>query len=93
MIVLGKFRKKPTKERIIQAQRATQAALEKMGGKRIGGFFTIGRYDYVVIVERPSETFDESGLAQSIRRVMEVSDDLSTETLIGVKDDEVLNLM
>ena len=90
LIVLGKFRKKPTKERIIQVRKETDAALERLGAKRIGSYFAIGRYDYVSIFERPKETFNP---AQTIRRAIEVSDDMASETLVAVNDDEVLDLL
>jgi uncharacterized protein with GYD domain len=31
------------------------AELEKVGGKLVGGYFTMGQYDGVVIVEAPSD--------------------------------------
>ena len=90
LIILGKFRKKPSKERLIEATKATNAVLEKAGGKRLGTYFTLGRYDYVTIVERPDAGVD---FASTISRAMEISDEISSETLVAVNSQQVLDLM
>ena len=89
-IVLGKFRRKPSKERIVEARKASDAVLEQAGGKRIGSYFTLGRYDYITIIERPDEGVD---LARTIKRAMDISDEIATETLVAVKSEDVVKLL
>jgi uncharacterized protein with GYD domain len=87
-IILGKYRKKPTKETFMKRQKETDTALEKAGGKRLGSYLTFGRYDYVTIVEHP-----DPKLPQTMKRAIDISDDISSETLVAVKSEEVLDLL
>jgi uncharacterized protein with GYD domain len=58
----------------------------KIGGRRLGSYFTFGRYDFVSIIERP----DNAPLTSAMKRLIEVSDYVSSETLIAIKSEEML---
>ncbi|HLN90092.1 MAG TPA: GYD domain-containing protein [Candidatus Binatia bacterium] len=75
-ITLSKFRKKPTKEMTTEVTKIVQSMAE-MGVKIHGFYWTLGRYDTVVIMEAPNE---ETAMKANIR----VSDIVSTETMVAV---------
>ncbi len=85
-ISLGKFRKKPTKEMTNEVGRITRAMTEKEGVKIIGFYWTLGRYDTVLIMEAPDE-----------RTAMKVNlipnDFVSTETMVAVPREEAIKLV
>ena len=84
-ISFGKFRKKPTKE--------TSANISKMmeefkghGYKIIGFYWTLGRYDTVLIFEAPDEKV-------AMEMAIEAADTVATETLVAVKREEAIKLL
>ena len=84
-ITLAKFREKPTKETIAKSEKLFQQ-LAKEGGKVLGVYWTLGRYDTVVITEGSNEK-------AAMRAVMRWGDLLSTETLVALKREDALKLL
>ena len=84
-ITLSKFRKKPTKEMTAEVTKIVQSMAEK--GVRILGFYwTLGRYDTVVIMEAPNEK-------SAMKANMMVGDIVSTETMVGTPREEAIKLV
>jgi uncharacterized protein with GYD domain len=83
-ITLSKFRKKPTKETIAQANKIFEMA-DKEGAKILGRYWTLGRYDAVVIMEGRDEK-------QAMKTLARFGDIVSTETLVAVPREEVIKL-
>ncbi len=88
-IVMGKFRRKPDKESFMQRAKQTEDNLQRHGGKRLGQYFTFGRYDYVTIVEMP----DKDSLQTAMKGAMSIADSVESETLIALKSEEAINLL
>jgi len=84
-ITLGKFRKKPTKQMFLEMQRLFEEST-KTGGKILGYYWTLGRYDGIVISEAP----DEKTL---MKQVLNFADFVSTETLVAVRPEEASKLL
>ena len=85
-VTLVKFRKKPTKELIAQNLSFAKMEAEKEGVKNIATYWTIGRYDAVVITDSPSEK-------AHMKSVMRRGDFLSTESLVGIPAEEARKLV
>ena len=84
-ICLSKFRAKPTKQSVAQSSKLFEQAV-KEGAKIIGLYWTLGRYDSVLILEAPDEK-------AAMRAAMRWGDTLSTETLVAVPREEALKLV
>jgi uncharacterized protein with GYD domain len=84
-ITLARWKKKPTKESLAESAKLFEK-LEKEGAKILGMYWTLGRYDAVVITEGK----DEKAAMQSLVRW---GDLVSTETLVAVKDEEAHKLI
>jgi len=84
-ITLAKWRKKPTKESVAQSWKLFEQAV-KEGAKILGMYWTLGRYDAVVIIEGRDE---KTAMKTAVRR----GDLLSTETLVAVPREEALKLL
>lgn len=84
-ITLARWRKKPTKESVAQSKKLFDQ-IEKEGNKILGLYWTLGRWDAVVITEGKDEK-------TAMRNIMRWSDLLSTETLVAVSRDEALKLI
>jgi len=84
-ITLSKSRIKPTKESAAKA-RKLEEQMVKEGCKILGWYWTLGRYDFVVVTEAK----DEKTLMKSLLRF---SDLISTETLVAVPREEALKLI
>jgi uncharacterized protein with GYD domain len=85
-ITLAKFRKKPTKAMIAESTKLMEQALKETGSKILGWYWTLGRYDIVVIIEGKDE---KNMMKYSIR----FGDMLSPETLIAVTREEAVKLI
>ena len=83
-ITLAKFRSKPTKEMMAQSQKLFEQ-MAKEGGKVVGMYWTLGRYDAVFITEGQ----DEKAAMKSLIRWGDI---VSTETLVAVSREEALKL-
>jgi uncharacterized protein with GYD domain len=84
-ISLSKFRRKPTKDMIAQSSKLFEQ-MAKEGGKVLGFYWTLGRYDTVVIVEGPDEK-------TAMRAILRWGDMLATETLVAVTREEANKLL
>lgn len=84
-ITLSKLRKKPTIEMIAEITKIMQSNAEK-GIKVLGFYWTLGRYDTVLIMEAPDEK-------AAMKANIMVGDIVSTETLVGVPREEAIQLV
>ena len=84
-ISLGKFRRKPTKEMTAEASRVMDQ-MAKEGVKILGFYWTLGRYDTVVIMEAKDEK-------TAMKTGIKISDIVSTETLVAVTREEAHKLL
>jgi uncharacterized protein with GYD domain len=84
-ITLSKFRKKPTKQMIAEANKLFEQQA-KEGIKVLGQYWTLGRYDAIVIQEGK----DEKAIMKAALRW---GDLLSTETLTAVTREEAIKLL
>ena len=87
-ISLGKFRKKMTKELAAASDKYVSAA-EKSGGKVLGWYYTLGRYDSVLIYEVP----DKVGVEGAMKGAMAFSDYVAGETLVAIKREDAVKLL
>ena len=84
-ISLCKVRKKLTKESVAEATKVIQRATEE-GVKFLNIYYTLGRYDIVVIFEAPDEKI-------AMKMAMMIGDIESTETLVAVPREEAMKLV
>ena len=84
-IVLGKFRKKLTKDALAQADKLLAEAARE-GMKTIGAYWTLGRYDIVRIVEAPDEK-------TAMKEALKFADFVATETLVALKREDAVKLV
>ena len=84
-ISLGKMRKKPDKE---LAGRATKMVEEfrKKGIKILNWYWTLGRYDTVLIIEAASEK-------EALKSSIAASEFVATETLVAIPREEAIKLL
>ena len=85
-ITLARFRKKPTKAVIAETSRLVEQGLKEMGGKILGWYWTLGRYDAVFIAEGKDEK-------NYMKTTIRFGDILSTETLVAVTREEAIKLV
>jgi uncharacterized protein with GYD domain len=85
-VTLVKFRKKPTKEMITQNLSFAEMEAKKEGIKNIATYWTIGRYDAVVITDSPNEE-------THMRSVMRRGEFLSSESLVAIPAEEARKLV
>jgi len=83
-ISLGGFRNKPTKATVKVSE--LMRGMAKEGIKFVGFYWTLGRYDTVVIMEAPDEK-------TVMKANMKVSDIVSTETMVAVTREEAHKLV
>ena len=84
-ISLGRFKKKPTKEMTAQVSKMMEDA-KKRGIKILGFYWTLGRFDSVLVFDAPSE---KDALKSSIG----VADFVSVETLVAIPREEAIKLL
>lgn len=84
-ISLCRFRKKPTKEILVEMQNLIAKATEK-GSKFLSIYWTLGRYDIVVTVEAPDEK-------AAMACALSFSEYISTETMVAVSNEEAGQLV
>jgi uncharacterized protein with GYD domain len=84
-VTLSKWRKKPTKEMIAQANKLFEQQV-KEGVKILGQYWTLGRYDAVVI----QEAKDEKSI---MRAAVRWGDLISTETLVAIPREEAIKIV
>jgi uncharacterized protein with GYD domain len=83
--MLVKDKKKPTKENTDRATKILDE-LKKKGIKILGFYWTLGRYDDVVIFEAPSEK-------DAMKLAFDVREDVTTETMVAIPREEGLKLL
>lgn len=84
-ITLCRFRRKPTKETIAEAQRLFEEAAEE-GARILGLYWVLGRYDVVLISECPDEK-------THMKIAIKFGDIVSTESLVAVPSEEAVKLL
>jgi uncharacterized protein with GYD domain len=84
-ITLAKLRKKATKAVIAETSRLLEQGI-KEGGKVLGAYWVLGRYDVILITEAKDEK-------TAMKWMLRSGDLLSTETLVAVPREEALKLV
>ena len=84
-ISFGKFRKKPTKETSANVTKMLQE-FKAHGNKILGFYWTLGRYDSVLLFEAADEKV-------AMEMAIEAADTVATETLVAVKREEAIELL
>ena len=84
-ISLAKVKKKPTKEATDRFTK-TIGELKKKGINILGFYWTLGRYDAVVIFDAPTEK-------DAMKLAIDVKEDVSTETMVAIPREEALKLL
>ena len=84
-ISLLKDKKKPTKELTDRGTRMLDE-LKAKGIKILGFYWTLGRYDDVVIFEAPNEK-------EAMKLAIEAKDDVEMETMVAIPREEALKLL
>ena len=82
-VTLAKSRGKITKEMI---EKSNKVLAGEPGVKALGFYWTLGRYDSVLIVEAPDEK-------TAIKLLLQVGDQVATETLVAVPREEAIKLL
>ena len=83
-ITLGRFREKPTRRMLAEMQKLFEKGAKE--GKILGFYWTLGRYDGVVISESPDEK-------THMKHMLGFSEFVSTETLVAVPAEEAGKLV
>ena len=84
-ITLARFRKKPTKEMMVQSSKLFEQMV-KEGSKILGQYWILGKYDVVVITEGKDEK-------SAMKALLRFGDIASTETSVAVTREEALKLL
>jgi len=84
-VSLAKWRKKPTKEMILEMDHNWDL-LKKDGGNLIQAYWTFGRYDAVVILDAPNEKI-------ALKALMRGGDHLNIETLLAIPRGDAVKLL
>ena len=84
-ISLGKMRKKPSKEMAGQATQMVEE-LKKKGIKVLSWYWTLGRYDTVLIFEAANEK-------DALKSGIEAAEFVATETLVAMPREEAIKLL
>jgi uncharacterized protein with GYD domain len=85
-ITLGRFRKKPTKAMLAESSKLMEQSAKEKGGKVLGFYWTLGRYDTVLITKEKDE---KAAMKTAIR----FGDLISQETLVAVPREEAIKLV
>ena len=84
-ITLARFKRKPTKESEAQLSKAFEQ-MAKEGTKILGAYWTLGRYDVVLIIEGKDEK-------EAMRGLLPWADMFSMETLVALPREEAIKLL
>jgi len=84
-ITLAKWRRKPTKETVAQSTKLFEQMV-KEGSKILARYWTLGRYDAVVITEGKDEK-------TAMKSLLRFGDAVSTETLVAITREEAIKLL
>jgi len=84
-VSLGRFRKKTTKDTIDNSSRLVEKMASE-GIKVLSWYWTLGRYDALVILDAPDEkTF--------MKAMLRFGDFVATETMVAVTREEAMRLV
>jgi len=84
-ITLARFKGKPTKDIVAQSSKILEQYV-KEGAKILGMYWTLGRYDGVLITEAKDEK-------AAMKALLRWGDIVSTETLVAVPSEEAVKLV
>ena len=84
-VSLGKLRKKPEKALAGEATEKVEE-FKKRGIKILNWYWTLGRYDTVVVFEAANEK-------EAMKFAMNVAEFVSTETLVAIPRQEAINML
>jgi len=84
-ITLAKWKKKPTKEMVAQSSKLFEQ-ITKEGNKILDMYWTLGRYDSIIITEGKDEK-------TAMKNIMRWGDLVSTETLVAIPREEAMKLV
>ena len=84
-VMLAKDKKTPTKE-LTDKGTEILGELKKKGIKILGFYWTLGRYDDIIIFEAPTEK-------DAMKLAFDVKDYVDTETLVAIPREEGLKLL
>ena len=84
-VSLGKMRKKPAKETSAEATKMIDG-LKKKGIKILSFYWTLGRYDTVLIFEAPTEK-------DALKVSIEAAEFVAAETLVAIPREEAIKLL
>jgi uncharacterized protein with GYD domain len=84
-VSLGRLRKKPTRETSAGVTKMLDD-MKKRGIKVMGFYWTLGRYDTVLIFDAPNEK-------EAMKLSIEASDVVKTETLTAIPREEAIKLL
>ena len=85
-ISLGKMKNKPSKDMTGQASKAIEELRNARGVKVLGWYWTLGRYDTVIIFEAANEK-------EALKSALEVADFVWSETLVAIPREEAIKLV
>jgi uncharacterized protein with GYD domain len=85
-ISLVKWKKFPTKELMADPEMAEMFKQLEKKGIKMRGFWTLGRYDAVYIIEAPNEK-------DAMKLIIKFQDIMESETLTAIPREEVINLL
>jgi uncharacterized protein with GYD domain len=85
-ITLSRFRKKPTKAMIAESSKLFEQMAKEAGVKILGFYWTLGRYDTVLITEGKDEK-------TMMKATIRFGDMVSQETLIALPREEAIKLV
>jgi uncharacterized protein with GYD domain len=84
-ISFGRFKKKPAKEVSAHVTKMLED-LKKRKIKILGFYWTLGRYDTVLILEAPNER-------EAMKISIEAADTVATETMVAIPREEAIKLL
>lgn len=82
-ISLNKFRDKPTKANI---EKSNKVLASDPKVKVLGFYWTLGRYDSILILEAPNEN-------AVMKMLLQVGDYAATETMVAITREEAVKLL
>ncbi len=82
-VILGRWRGKITEEAI---ERANKVIASEPKVKVLGFYWTLGRYDVVMIAEGPDEK-------TVMKLLLQVGEDTATETMVAVPREEAIKFL
>ena len=84
-ISFGRFKKKPAKEVSAHVTKMLED-LKKRKIKILGFYWTLGRYDTVLILEAPNEK-------EAMKLSIAAADTVTTETMVAIPREEAIKLL